>query len=124
MILAGDALEAAAGMALDPTPEVDRASVDVHASERTVVEPHGYAVTEAAEALSMPDGLAATITGRSSHMRAGVTMPGGFVDPGYEAPFALEFFNHGDEPFVIEEGEAAGRLTFFRLMDIDGWTDA
>jgi len=115
MILTGVALEAAANHVLSPALEPDRASIDVRVSEPVVVEPHSYAVVDSLETVKMPENLAATITGRSSHMRAGVTMPGGVVDPGYEDTFALEFFNHNGEPFELEAGDRGGRLTFMQL---------
>jgi deoxycytidine triphosphate deaminase len=115
MILAGEALESIAEEVMDPTPEVDFVSVDVHVPQDVRIKSHGYKVIDAEETLDMPDDVAATITGRSSHMRKGVTMPGGVVDPEFSGDFALEFFNHSDYPFFIKEGEAAGRLTFFQL---------
>lgn len=115
MILTGERLSATAATALSPTPSIDEASVDVHVPREVVVPAHGYEVVYALEELDMPDHVVASITGRSSHMRDGVTMPGGFVDPGFHDRFALEFFNHSDEAFVIEEGEAGGRLTFMEL---------
>lgn len=117
MILTGEQLAHAVEYAMDPAPEPDVASVDVHVPERLVVEAHGFAVVDAREHLSMPLDLAAFITGRSKHMRDGVTMPGGVVDPGFDNSFALEFFNHSDEDYVIEAGEAGGRLTFHTLSE-------
>lgn len=120
MILTGEALRITAAAVMDPTPEVDEASVDVHVPEDIVIEPHSFEVVNAVEELTMPGHVAATITGRSCHMRDGVTMPGGFVDPTFDDAFALEFFNHSDEPYIIEAGEAGGRLTFMRLRDAAG----
>jgi len=118
MILIGAALQEVAETALEPEPspvDFGPMSVDVHVPERVEVEPHGFTVVDAAEKLSMPTDMGAQITGRSSHMRDGVTMPGGFVDPGFEGAFALEFFNHSDKTYVLEPGEAGGRLTIFEL---------
>jgi len=112
VILTGEDLEFVVRSALDPSPEPDVASVDVHVPERLVVPAHGFAVVDARERLDVPEDLVAMITGRSSHMRDGVTMPGGVVDPGFCGDFALEFFNHSGDDYVIEEGEAGGRLTF------------
>ena len=113
MILRGTELEAAAGD--DFKVREDAVGVDVHVSQETCVMPHDYATVPTAEELDVPTDAAATITGRSAHMRQGVTMPGGIVDPGYRGSLMLEFFNHSREPIVLEAGEAGGRLVFMAL---------
>jgi dCTP deaminase len=112
MILAGSELERALA---ESDCEPGGIGADLHVPERTVVPADGFAVVDAGERLELPTYAAATITGRSAHMRRGLTMPGGVVDPGYEGRLTLEFFNHSDEPYVLEGGEAGGRLTLFRL---------
>ena len=115
MILIGKALEKAVEETMSPKPEVDEISVDVHVPFEVTVPKHGYSVISAFERLDMKEKYAAMITGRSSHMQNGVTMPGGFVDPSFSGDFKLEFFNHSGKDFVIEDYEAGGRLTFFEV---------
>lgn len=123
VILTGDDLSRVTTSALDPPPEPNVASVDVHVPERVQVPAHGFAVVDARERLEVPPDLVAMITGRSSHMRDGVTMPGGVVDPGFSGDFALEFFNHSENDYVIEKGEAGGRLTFQTASSVtDGYS--
>lgn len=126
MILTGEALRDAAGAALDPRPPdgaFGPVSVDVHLPDDgpRIVESGEHLVAEAAESVDVPRNLAALLTGRSKHMRQGLFMPAGWVDPGFRSgpsgPFKLEFGNTSDGAALLESGEAAGRLVFFRLQD-------
>ena len=122
MILTGDALYEAALRALDHPDETDAGrfgpiSVDVHVGfeERRIVESGEHLVVDALETIDMPADLAALLTGRSTHMRDGLFMPAGWIDPGYSGRLKLEFGNTSDGAAVIDGREAAGRLVFFRL---------
>jgi deoxycytidine triphosphate deaminase len=126
VILTGDALREAALEALDPYPGEDAVgpmSVDVHldTDEPHIVESGEHWVTPARESVDMPLDRAALLTGRSSHMRQGLFMPAGWVDPGFRSTaaseFKLEFGNTSDGAALLEPGEAAGRLVFFELRD-------
>lgn len=125
MILTGDALLEAAYTALDPAPDVSAfgpISVDVYADieEPRIVESGEHLVLPAAETVDMPDDLCAMVTGRSTHMRQGLFMPCGWVDPGFrsspERPFKLEFGNTSDGAGLLMPDEPAARLVFFRLQ--------
>jgi deoxycytidine triphosphate deaminase len=132
MILTGDALREKAEEVLDPAPPESAygpCSVDVHIPDagRVVIESGEHWVTPARESVEMPLDTAALLTGRSSHMRDGMFMPAGWLDPGFastpESPLKLEFGNTSDGAGVLEPGEAAGRLTFFGLATETGGYD-
>lgn len=123
-ILTGAALQEAAETALDPEPEpVDFGpmSVDVYADidEPHIVESGEHWVVPAREHIDVPRDIAILISGRSTHMRQGLFMPVGWLDPGfvssYDSPLKLEFGNTSDGASLIEPDEAAARLTFFEL---------
>lgn len=113
MILVGDDLRDIVGDEFEVRE--DAVGVDVHVSQEVCVMPHDFATVPTDETLDIPVDAAATITGRSTHMRQGVTMPGGIVDPGYRGHLMLEFFNHSNQPYILESGDAGGRLVFFAL---------
>lgn len=124
MILSNGALMEAAEGILDPAPEptdFGPISVDVYADidEPHIVESGDHWVVAARENVDMPKDTAAMITGRSTHMRDGLFMPAGWLDPGFKSsdrsPLKLEFGNTSDGAGLIEPDEAAARLVFFRL---------
>lgn len=117
MIIVGDDLCDVVDVTLDPRPKVNGASVDVHVKEELVIPAKSFETIDALEYFDMLNELTAHLTGRSAHMRQGIYMPGGYVDPGYEGSLKLEFFNMSNESVRIEEGEAAARLTFYKLQD-------
>lgn len=125
-IVTGDGLKHLADKVLHPSPlEIQHSdpfgpiSVDVHVgfTERRIVESGEHLVVDALERMSVPKNVAALITGRSTHMRDGLFMPAGWIDPGFEGPLKLEFGNTSDGAAVIDGREAAGRLVFFELAE-------
>jgi dCTP deaminase len=127
MILTGGRLIHAAETALEPEPEhsdYGPVSVDVHLDEpnTVLVESGEHWVTPARERIDMPNDVAALLTGRSTHMRDGLFMPAGWVDPGYTGELKLEFGNTSDGAAILESGEPAARLVFFELRgEVDGY---
>lgn len=128
VILIGGALYDVAERALDPAPEPEDfgpVSVDVHAGfgDRRIVESGEHLVVPALEQVHMPNDVVALLTGRSTHMRDGLFVPAGWVDPGYSGELKLEFGNTSDGAAVIEGHEAAARLVFFELRNETGGYD-
>lgn len=127
MILTGGALYGTAEEVLDPEPEPSDfgpISVDVHVGvdSRHVVESGEHWVTPALEEVDVPNDVAVMLTGRSTHMRQGMFVPCGWLDPGYSGELKLEFGNTSDGAAVIEAHEPAARLVFFELRgETDGY---
>lgn len=126
--LCGSELREAARSALSPEPAGSMfgpASVDVGvepADSPIVVESGEHLVLPAEERVSMAPDLCAQVTGRSAHMRDGLFMPAGWIDPGYEGELKLEFGNTSDGAAVLDPLEPVARLTFFRLPEeTDGY---
>lgn len=118
MILVGEQLESAAVQTLHPLiASVDSTSVDVHVSQGLLLEPKEFKTVPTSEAFDLATDLTCLLTGRSSHMRRGLYMPGGWVDPGMKGHVELEIFNMSDEQREIRKGEAAARLVFFELSE-------
>jgi len=133
MILTGQDLRVTAERALDPEPDggdLGPTSVDVYPAvpEDRIVESGEHWVVPSREDIAVPLDVAALITGRSGHMRDGLFMPAGWLDPGFESdraggrPLKLEFGNTSDGAAVVRAEEPAARLTFFRLSEeTDGY---
>jgi len=131
MILTERALVDAAAAALNPAPDpgdYDPVSVDVYADidEPLIIESGQHVVQPCSQRVNMPDNLVAFVSGRSTHMRRGIFMPFGVVDPGFKSdrnnPFKLEFGNTSDGAGLIEPDEPAARLTFIELKsETDGY---
>lgn len=126
MILTGAALQEVAETALDPEPSPTAfgpTSVDVYPGidEPHIVESGEHWVVPAREHIDVPKDIAVLISGRSTHMRQGLFMPVGWLDPGFkstdESPLKLEFGNTSDGASLVEYNEPAARLTFFELAD-------
>lgn len=132
MILAGSNLRTVAARSLDPTPD-DGAfgpmSVDLYPGidEPRIIESGEHLVLPAVRHIDMPRNLAALVTGRSTHMRQGLFMPAGWIDPGFasceESPLKLEFGNTSDGAAVLYPDEPAARLVFFELSESTGGYD-
>lgn len=117
MILTGERLLGATKSTLDPWPEPDAASVDLHLERDLLIPAKQFATAPALERVDMPTHLLANLTGRSAHMRRGLYMPGGVVDPGFSGPLELELFNMSGEVQRVQRGEAAARLVFHALHE-------
>jgi len=126
MILTGAALQEVAETMLEPEPspvDFGPTSVDVYPDidEPHIVESGEHWVVAARENIDVPKDIAILISGRSSHMRQGLFMPVGWLDPGFRSsdaePLKLEFGNTSDGASLVEADEPAARLTLFELRD-------
>lgn len=105
-----------------PEERVEGMSVTLVSDEDVVVPAGGFETFGAREALDVPDGVTFQVTGLSRHMRSGLFMPAGWVDPGYSGGFTLEIANHADVPRRIDEGEEAAKLVAFMLYErVEGY---
>lgn len=119
MILVGRDFRAVAESAVVGADEdlIEGMSLEVRSDEDVHIPPGQYKTFPAKEEIDMPTGVTAQVSGRSTHMRDGVFMPTGWIDPGYEGKLTLEVVNHSDHPYVIGEGERAAKLVLHRLYE-------
>lgn len=118
MILTGDALQKAVNETFAyPPEELDPISVDVHVSGGLHLRPQSFGTVGTLEDFDVPTYMACLLTGRSSHMRQGIYMPGGWIDPGKRGSVELEFFNMSMKEHYIDRGEPGARLVFFELAE-------
>lgn len=69
------------------------------------------------EVVTLPNDVAALMTGRSSLARRNVIVhqTAGWVDPGFEGELTFEILNFGDDVEQLRVGERVAQLVFFVL---------
>jgi dCTP deaminase len=73
-----------------------------------------FLLAETMEYIELPDDICATIEGKSSLARLGVTVhqTGGFIDCGFEGTITLEMVNENLRPIVLTAGMMIAQLVF------------
>ena len=104
---------------IDPSqdqPDLTRL-VEVDPSDGFVLHPGEFVLGSTLEAVTLPDGLAARVEGKSSLGRLGLLphATAGFVDPGFTGHVTLELSNVATLPIMLWPGMKIGQLAFFRL---------
>lgn len=86
-------------------------------SGHLTIHPNQLYLATTKETVSIPRELAATVLGRSSLGRLGVSVhqTAGFIDPGFEGEITLEMFNHGPAPVDLHVGDRICQMVLFRL---------
>ncbi|GFO59444.1 deoxyuridine 5'-triphosphate nucleotidohydrolase [Geomonas silvestris] len=96
------------------------AGVDLHAAlegEACVLHPGERALVPTGIALEIPPGYEAQVRPRSGlALRHGISLVNspGTIDADYRGEVGVILINHGNEPFVIENGERIAQLVFAR----------
>lgn len=123
------------GITVEPTPsqeQIQPASLDVRLGEEFIDPRTGFTSIEeesivlqpgdrflgtTAESVSLPDDIAAQLTGRSSLGRLFVTVhqTAGWIDPGWSGDITLEIANFGRDMQTLNVGDRVAQLVFFPL---------
>jgi len=80
-----------------------------------VLKPGMRALVPTGIAIALPDGYEAQIRPRSGlALRHGITLVNspGTIDPDYRGEIGVVLVNHGNEPFVIRNGERIAQMIF------------
>jgi dCTP deaminase len=87
---------------------------DTHA-ESFILNPGRFVLAETLECIGLPDNIVATIEGKSSIARLGVTLhqTGGWIDAGFRGTITLEMCNVNTRPVKIYAGMPIGQLVFY-----------
>ena len=97
----------------------DKTSVCVGVEERYcddfVIMPGQFVLAETLECIGLPDNIVATIEGKSSIARLGVTLhqTGGWIDAGFRGSITLEMANVNARPVKVYAGMPIGQLVFY-----------
>lgn len=93
---------------------ITRAEVNIPEGEAFYLHPGELALGVTIEEVALPDTIAGWINGRSSLARLGlmvhITAHG--VDPGFEGPLVLEFFNAGKVSLALRPGMRICSISF------------
>jgi len=86
------------------------------------LEPNRRYLASTKERISLPNDMAAQLTGRSTIGRRGIIIhkTAGWVDPGFEGTLTLEILNLGRLPKKVQPGDRIGQLVFF-VLDKPSW---
>lgn len=92
------------------TAEVEEAHADVF-----ILNPGQFILAETLERIELPDNIVATIEGKSSIARLGVTLhqTGGWIDAGFRGTITLEMANVNARPVKVYAGMPIGQLVFY-----------
>jgi len=97
----------------------DKASVTADVEETHadsfVLHPGQFILAETLECIGLPDNIVATIEGKSSIARLGVTLhqTGGWIDAGFRGTITLEMANVNSRPVKVYAGMPIGQLVFY-----------
>ena len=87
---------------------------ELHA-DSFVLNPGQFVLAETFECIGLPDNIVATIEGKSSIARLGVTLhqTGGWIDAGFRGTITLEMCNVNSRPVKVYAGMPIGQLVFY-----------
>ncbi|WP_067779249.1 dCTP deaminase [Actinomyces vulturis] len=104
---------------IDPSVEQENLTrlVEVGPDEPFVLHPGEFVLGATYEQVSLGDGIAARLEGKSSLGRLGLLThsTAGFIDPGFTGHVTLELSNTATMPILLWPGMKIGQLCFFRL---------
>lgn len=104
---------------IDPKIQQDELTtlVEVDGEDAFVLHPGEFVLGSTFEAVSLSDGLAGRLEGKSSLGRLGLLThsTAGFIDPGFSGHITLELSNVANLPITLWPGMKIGQLCLFRL---------
>jgi dCTP deaminase len=91
--------------------------VEVAADEPFILHPGEFVLGSTYEVVSLGNGVAARLEGKSSLGRLGLLThsTAGFIDPGFSGHVTLELSNMATLPIKLWPGSKIGQLCFFKL---------
>lgn len=90
-------------------------SVEEIRADSFILHPGQFVLAETLECIGLPDNIVATIEGKSSIARLGVTLhqTGGWIDAGFRGTITLEMANVNARPVKVYAGMPIGQLVFY-----------
>lgn len=80
-----------------------------------IIQPGAFILGRTLESIGLPDNIVATIEGKSSIARLGITLhqTGGWIDAGFRGTITLEMCNVNSRPVKVYAGMPVGQLVFY-----------
>jgi dCTP deaminase len=103
------------GVKLDPySEESTKLGLRYFTDDNILLEKGGFLLAETLEQIELPDDICATIEGKSSLARLGITVhqTGGWIDCGFKGSITLEMTNENIRPVVLRAGMPIAQLVF------------
>ena len=84
-------------------------------ADEFVIRPGAFVLARTLECIELPDNIVATLEGKSSIARLGVTLhqTGGWIDAGFRGTITLEMANVNSRPVKVYAGMPIGQLVFY-----------
>jgi dCTP deaminase len=101
---------------IDPyDSETVKSGVKEQTSDSFVIRPGAFVLARTLETIGLPDNIVATIEGKSSIARLGITLhqTGGWIDAGFSGTITLEMCNVNMRPVRVYAGMPIGQLVFY-----------
>lgn len=96
---------------------IDGEIIKLSSDNEYVLKPKEFILGSTMEWVEIPNQLVASVEGRSSIGRLGVTVhiTAGWIDPGFKGSITLEILNASDKEFVLKEGMSICQIVFQTL---------
>lgn len=84
-------------------------------SDQMEIQQHDFFLAETVERITLPDNVVASIEGKSSLARLGITIhqTGGWIDAGFSGTITLEIANLNPRPVLLCAGMPIGQIVFY-----------
>jgi dCTP deaminase len=95
--------------------ETITSGIEETVADEFVIRPGAFVLARTLERIGLPDNIVATIEGKSSIARLGVTLhqTGGWIDAGFRGTITLEMCNVNTRPVKVYTGMPIGQLVFY-----------
>lgn len=102
-------------VALDSSIDNSDAFESYDGWDELIIHPGGFYVLSTVENITLANGIAGFVHGRSSLARIGLNIHmAGFVDPGFSGNVTLEVTNFTGVPIILKKNMRIGQMTFIR----------
>lgn len=96
------------------------AGLDLRSPINVWIHPNTHVVIDTKTCVMIPDGYVGLLTSKSGLMAKGITSRG-TIDAGYNSSIKAVLFNHGDDGYLVREGDKVTQLLILKveLPDIE-----
>ncbi|WP_172657340.1 dCTP deaminase [Myxosarcina sp. GI1] len=98
-------------------PELLYDRIELKSHEHLTLDPGDIILTETLEEIELPNFLSASLKGRSSYARLGISIhcTGDYINPGYKGHMPMQIVNHSPKSVKIYPFLKLAQLVFYKL---------